>query len=146
MDMKQIKSIVDLMSKNDLTLFSLEEEGVKITLKRGADGHQAPMQPALQVPVPVAPTVTAGSEAVATEQNGRTVDSPMVGTFYRAPAPESPPFVNIGDKVTPDTVLCIIEAMKVMNEIKAETDGTITEVLVENGKPVQFGEPMFRIS
>ncbi len=147
MDMKQIKSIVDLMSKNDLTLFSLEEEGVKLTLKRGADGQAVvtmPQPPAPAVAPPVTPAATAPASA-AGEESGRSIDSPMVGTFYRAPSPESPPFVKVGDKVTPDTVLCIIEAMKVMNEIKAEAEGVITEVMVENGKPVQFGEPMFRI-
>ena len=127
------------------SLFALEEEGVKITLKREPHGAPAAPQPAapLHAQPPAAPS--AAASAGASEPSGRTIDSPMVGTFYRAPSPESPPFVNVGDRVSPDTVLCIIEAMKVMNEIKAETEGVITEVLAENGKPVQFGEPMFRM-
>ncbi len=148
MDIKQIRTIIDLMKKNDLSLFSLEEEGVKITLKRGGGGGSivsavpvaAPQQPAVSAPAAV---TTAPAPAAPSAPVGRTIDSPMVGTFYRAPSPDAEPFVKVGDRVTPDTVLCIIEAMKVMNEIKAETEGVIAEILVENGKPVMFGEPMF---
>lgn len=145
MDIKQIKAIIDLMKKNDLSLFSLEEEGVKITLKRGGGNGQVvsavPVAAPLPSPTPASVPEAAGDVAPA----GKTIDSPMVGTFYRAPSPDAKPFVQVGDRVTPDTVLCIIEAMKVMNEIKAEVDGEIAEILVENGKPVQFGEPMFRL-
>lgn len=147
MDIKQIRTIIDLMKKNDLSLFSLEKEGVKITLKRGAgNGHIVSAVPITTAPQAMAsPGVSQEPSLTLTSPSGKTIDSPMVGTFYRAPSPDAQPFVQVGDKVTPDTVLCIIEAMKVMNEIKAETSGEIAEILVENGKPVMFGEPMFRL-
>jgi acetyl-CoA carboxylase biotin carboxyl carrier protein len=154
-DLKDIKAIIDLMKKNDLSVFELEKDGFKLKLQKGAAG-----QPILTTPIAIAsglsgataaaPVAAAGeSGASASEQAAggslKDISSPMVGTFYRSPSPDSPPFVEIGATVSEDTVVCIIEAMKVMNEIKAETSGVIAEALVENGKPVQFGQALFRV-
>jgi acetyl-CoA carboxylase biotin carboxyl carrier protein len=151
-DLKDIKAIIDLMKKNSISEFELEKQDFKIKLKRstnGAGGHQVgyddggmasyPGQtssasiPLLPVNVPT---------TISTELD---IKSPMVGTFYRAPSPESGNYVEIGSEVNPDTVVCIIEAMKVMNEIKAEVKGVISQTLVENAKPVEFGQPLFKI-
>ena len=157
MELKDIKLIIDLMKKNDLSLFELEKEGFKIRLKKGSSepggyavsSHPAPppvFQPA-PAPASTAPlTATAVPETPAPPAaKGREITSPMVGTFYAAMSPDAPPYVKVGQSVTEDTVVCIIEAMKVMNEIKAETTGTVVEVLGENGKPVQYGQPLFRV-
>jgi acetyl-CoA carboxylase biotin carboxyl carrier protein len=101
----------------------------------------APVQLAPAAPAPVAAAVAEVETAPAA--NTVSVDSPMVGTFYRSASPDAKPFVQVGDTVNPDTVLCIIEAMKVMNEVKAEKSGVIKEILIENGQPVEFGQPMF---
>ena len=108
-------------------------------------------QAAVAVAPPPAAAAPAAPPASATESplaatNEKEIPSPMVGSFYRAPTPEAGPFVNVGDEVTEDTVVCIVEAMKVMNEIKAELKGTITKVLVEDGQPVQYGQPLFLVS
>ncbi len=145
MDLKEIKALIDLMQKNGLTAFEMEKDGFRISLAKETGYAPAmayaapPAAPAAAVPAPAAP-----AEAAAPAASGKEIPSPMVGTFYSAPSPESPAFVKVGQKVTPDTVVCIIEAMKVMNEIKAEVSGTITEVAAENGQPVQFGQALFR--
>ena len=141
-DLKDIKAIVDLMEKNGLTAFEMERGGFRIALSKGAVAGPA----VSYAPAPVAAPASAAApaEAAAPAASGKEIPSPMVGTFYTAPSPESPPFVKVGQKVTPDTVVDIIEAMKVMNEIKAEASGTITEVAAENGQPVQFGQALFR--
>jgi acetyl-CoA carboxylase biotin carboxyl carrier protein len=150
LDIKEIKAIIDLMRKNDLSVFKMESEGFKLTLKKGGDYQPVITVPAQPVaaPSPAVPS-PAGTAAPPTAPeptaNFKEITSPMVGTFYRTPSPESGSFVEIGTQITPDSVVCIIEAMKVMNEIKAEISGTITEILVENGKPVQFGQPLFRV-
>jgi len=144
-DLKEIKALIDLMQKNGLTAFEMEKDGFRISLAKEAGYAPAmayaapPAAPAAAVPAPAA----APSEA-APAASGKEIPSPMVGTFYSSPSPESPAFVKVGQKVTPDTVVCIIEAMKVMNEIKAEVSGTITEIAAENGQPVQFGQALFR--
>ena len=148
MDIKDIKKVVDLMTKNDLTEFSLDDNGFKLELKRGSKEVLVAAAPVAAAPVaapaPVhAPCAPTAAPAAAQVVEGEEIKSPIVGTFYSAASPESPVFVKEGDKVTPDTVVCIVEAMKVMNEIKAEMSGTIKKVLVENGTPVQFGEPLF---
>ena len=153
MDLKDIKAIIDLMKKNSISEFELERQDFKIKLKRAngtvavvpeeagtiAYGAAPAALPPPSMPSPGA-SVPAGPPAGTTE-----IKSPMIGTFYRASSPESPDFVEVGTEVNPDTVVCIIEAMKVMNEIKAETKGVITHILVENAKPVEFGQPLFRI-
>ncbi len=153
MDLKDIKAIIDLMKKNSISEFELERQDFKIRLKRGAmsgpqnfeegaGGYSVPGGlPSTVVPMPVAPAASAGP-AIGPELE---IKAPMIGTFYRAPSPEAGNYVEIGTEVNPDTVVCIIEAMKVMNEIKAEAKGVITQVLVDNAKPVEFGQPMFKI-
>ena len=145
MDLKDIKAIVDLMEKNGLTAFEMEKGGFRIALSKGAVVGPAVSYAPAPVAAPAAPaSAAAPAEAAAPAASGKEIPSPMVGTFYSAPSPESPAFVKVGQKVTPDTVVAIIEAMKVMNEIKAEVSGTITEVAAENGQPVQFGQALFR--
>ncbi|MEI7863859.1 MAG: acetyl-CoA carboxylase biotin carboxyl carrier protein [Chthoniobacterales bacterium] len=133
-DLKEIKALIDLMQKNGLTAFELEKDGFRISLAKEA-AYQSGMAYAAPAPA-AAPAAAAPS--------GKEIASPMVGTFYSAASPEAPAFITVGQKVTPDTVVCIIEAMKVMNEIKAEVAGTITEIAAENGQPVQFGQALFR--
>lgn len=156
MDLKEIKAIIDLMKKNSLAEFELEEKDFKIKLKRpiGAAGFVpaggspvddpeltafAPLarHAAQAAPVPPPPAAAPGNEV--------EVKSPMIGTFYRTPSPDAAPYVDVGVEVGPDTVVCIIEAMKVMNEIKAETRGIITAIVAENAKPVEFGQTLFKV-
>ena len=149
MELKDIKELIALFRKNDLSEFSLEEESFKISLKRAADEvpvltHAVAPAYAPQHALPAAPTA-APAPAAAPAELTHDIQSPMVGTFYSAASPDSAPFVTVGQQITPDTVICIIEAMKVMNEIKAETSGVVAEVLAENGKPVQYGQPLFRL-
>lgn len=161
LDLKQIKQIVALMAENDLSYFHFEQEGSKLELRRGSDLEtfqkllkhlplSAPAAPAAAAPVVMA-APAAGQEAArpAAAQEaapaGPTINSPMVGTFYRSAAPGEKSFANIGDSVDENTTVCIIEAMKVMNEIKAEMRGTIARILVEDGKPVQYGQPLFEL-
>ena len=156
MDLKDIKAIIDLMKKNDLSVFELEKDGIKLKLQKGPSG------PVLTAPIALAPGVGAAAPAgapAATKSDAgaaqaekasaggslKDIISPMVGTFYRSPSPEAGAFIDVGSTVNEDTVVCIIEAMKVMNEIKAETNGVIAEILVENGKPVQFGQALFKV-
>ena len=145
MDLKEIKALIDLMKKNGLTAFEMEKDGFRIALAK--EGAYAPaMTYAAPAPVASAPAPAPAAAAEAKPAvSGKEITSPMVGTFYTSPSPESPSFVSVGQTVTPDTVVCIIEAMKVMNEIKAEVSGVITEVAAENGQPVQFGQALFRI-
>lgn len=152
MDIKEIRTLIDLMKKNGVAVFKMEREGFKITLKTaGAVGpaQYVTSQPVFSVSEPAAlPAITSEApapSAPAAATGGIEIKSPMVGTFYTAPSPESPAFLTVGQQVTPDTVVCIIEAMKVMNEVKAEVSGVVTEICAENGKPVQFGQPLFRL-
>jgi len=138
------------MKKHDLSVFEIEKEGFRLKLQRGASTPQAtivapavaagPGKPAV-VGVEPPPPAAKAIESVPMKE----IVSPMVGTFYRAASPDAPAFVEVGKPVTEDTVVCIIEAMKVMNEIKAETSGVIAEVIADNGKPVQFGQALFRV-
>jgi acetyl-CoA carboxylase biotin carboxyl carrier protein len=154
-DLKDIKAIIDLMRKNALSEFELERQDFKIKLKRGVTGPMAPVEDPLPASYPVAlpPAGTSGLPPVPGSAAAATpampppleIKSPMIGTFYRAPSPDAADYVEIGTEVTPETVVCLIEAMKVMNEIKAEVKGVVTHILVENAKPVEFGQPLFRI-
>jgi acetyl-CoA carboxylase biotin carboxyl carrier protein len=154
-DLKEIKSIIDLMKKNSLSEFELEEKDFKIKLKRPIGAAAAPAVGSLlddpeltayaQLARPAAPTPAMTSPASAAGNGDAEIKSPMIGTFYRTPSPDAAPYVEVGSEVGPDTVVCIIEAMKVMNEIKAETRGIITALVAENGKPVEFGQPLFKI-
>ena len=161
MDLKQIKQVIDLMKRSDLSEFEVEDEGFRLRIKRGPG--EAPAISSGSAAAPMAHTARAGAaahsapaphgaatEAATPEDGGEKagfayVKSPMVGTFYRSPSPENPPFVDANSKVDEKTVVCIIEAMKIMNEIQAEAKGTIVEILVENGQPVEYGQRLFRI-
>ncbi len=151
MKIEEIKTIVKLMSENDLTEFKIEAEDMHLCIKRGGQNANpviaqtlSPVVAAPASPVPAAPAPAVPAAAPAASA-GETVDSPIVGTFYRSSAPGVEAFVKVGSKVEPDTTVCIIEAMKVMNEIKAEKTGVIKEILVENGQPVEYGQPLFVI-
>ncbi len=155
MDLKEIKAIIDLMKKNSLSEFELEEKDFKIKLKRPISGVASTAQPSGQqedtdnngyagAPRSAAP-VTSGAPAAPSTATDAEIKSPMIGTFYCTPSPDAAPYVEVGSEVGPDTVVCIIEAMKVMNEIKAEARGVITQILGENAKPVEFGQPLFKI-
>jgi acetyl-CoA carboxylase biotin carboxyl carrier protein len=157
LDLKQIKQIIDLMKRSELSEFEFEEEGFKIKIKRGAGGQPIfsatpsttnPFAAALPAPAaaPKSPATSGDSSNAAVDEAGFTyVKSPMVGTFYRSPSPENPSFVENGTKVEEKSVVCIIEAMKIMNEIQSEAKGTVVEVLVENGQPVEYGQRLFKI-
>lgn len=148
MDFKEIKKIIEIMDKNGLVEFEYENNGKRIKLRRAE-----PRVEAVPVQVPASAAAPAGSagpqiDAGAVNPSDNNVmefKSPLVGTFYRANKPGTAPFVDVGDEVTPEKVVCIIEAMKVMNEIKAELSGIVKEVLVKNGQAVEFGEPLFLI-
>jgi acetyl-CoA carboxylase biotin carboxyl carrier protein len=153
-DLKDIKAIIDLMRKNSLSEFELERQDFKIKLKRGVTGPVLPVEEPVTASYPMAlpPAGVIGSPApgpsappAAAAPPLLEIKSPMIGTFYRAPSPDAADYVEVGTEVTPDTVVCLIEAMKVMNEIKAEVKGVVTHILVENAKPVEFGQPLFRI-
>ena len=154
MEIQLIRKLVRLMSGGDLSELEVEdrESGLRVHLKRGGEAPTsvplvnvmqgaATGAPAAGIPVAAAVGAENGGEPDAAA--GTPFPSPLVGTFYRSASPDSDPFVEVGTKVGPETVLCIVEAMKVMNEIKAETRGEIVEVLVENGEPVEFGQPLF---
>jgi acetyl-CoA carboxylase biotin carboxyl carrier protein len=146
LDLKDIKAVIDLMKKNDLSVFEMEKDGFRLKLQKGAGEQTVFSQPA---PAPTAtPASAATAPGAAAPEKGaalKDIVSPMVGTFYRAGSPEAAAFVDVGKEVSEETVVCIIEAMKVMNEIKAETKGVIAEIVAENGKPVQFGQVLFRV-
>jgi acetyl-CoA carboxylase biotin carboxyl carrier protein len=149
-ELKDIKAIIDLMRKNGLSEFELERQDFKIKLKRAGLGVAAvPQEDALPgaypMPLPAASPAALPPAAAPAAPNLLEIKSPMIGTFYRAPSPDAPDYVEIETEVTPETVVCLIEAMKVMNEIKAEVKGVVTHILVENAKPVEFGQSLFRI-
>lgn len=149
MNLDEIKSILQLMEANKLVEFEYEDDGRRLKLRRAEDRVVAPPMPmAVPSAVPMAamgqpPAAPPGEPA--RPSNLTEFKSPLVGTFYRSAKPDSEAFVNVGDEVGPEKVLCIIEAMKVMNEIKAEMTGIVREILVKNGQAVEFGEPMFLI-
>jgi acetyl-CoA carboxylase biotin carboxyl carrier protein len=161
LDLKQIKQIIDLMKRSELTEFAVEEEGFKLKIRRGSAGlpiisgvgySSAPFptnsdtpSSASTAPSPAPASAAAEGTALAEEPGVSYIKSPMVGTFYRAASPESKAFVEIGAKVVENTPVCIIEAMKIMNEIQAEAKGLIAEVLVENGQPVEYGQRLFKL-
>ena len=150
MDSKELKELIDLMNANELLELELVEEGKKIRLKKMYDGGAkiVPM-PVAGAVAPAAPAAAgapaAAAPAATAPAAGHLVKSPMVGTFYRATSPEATPYVEVGDAVKADTVLCMLEAMKVFNEIRAECEGKILEILVENGEAVEYGQPLFRV-
>ncbi|HLR76669.1 MAG TPA: acetyl-CoA carboxylase biotin carboxyl carrier protein [Balneolaceae bacterium] len=162
MDLKQIKQIIDLIADSDVDEVSIEEGEFKIKVKKNVESdtqtqaippvqYQMPQQQAPQQPAPQTPQSTAsggddaGSEKKEAEVDGETVKSPIVGTFYRSPSPDDPAFVNVGDQVEKGQTLCIIEAMKIMNEIESEFSGEVKKVLVEDAEAVEFEQPLFVI-
>ena len=164
MDAKELRDLIELISKSDFMTFELEREGFKLRLeKRGAGGpshvaHAPPSPPVAAVsapapshpvaaPVPALTVASTGAPAPAHHADAGLVElmSPIVGTFFRQPSPTAPPFVEPGSKVKKGQVLCIIEAMKLMNEIEAEMDAEVVDILVANGQPVEFGEALFRL-
>ncbi len=160
MELKEIKEVIRLMKTHDITDFELEKDGFKIVLRKEQQTitqhviQQPPtfipaqqnieMSPSYQQAPPASAPVTQSPEP-AEEKDIEYIVSPMVGTFYAAPSPESPPYVTKGQDIKPDDVVCIVEAMKVFNEIKAELSGKIIDILVENGAPVEFGQRMLKI-
>jgi len=148
-DLKKIEQLIEIMKKNDLVELEMKHGDDRIVLKRSQPQAQ-PLQVHYQAP-PGQVAAEAGQGQVRAEsgeqprQDILEIKSPLVGTFYAAPSPDAEPFVDVGSHVEPYTVVCIIEAMKVMNEIKAEVTGTITEVLVQNGQAVEYGQPLFRV-
>ncbi|NJM54928.1 MAG: acetyl-CoA carboxylase biotin carboxyl carrier protein [Verrucomicrobiae bacterium] len=148
MDLRDIKAIIDLMKKNSIQEFEMERQDFKIRLRRSANGGSGggdEVAYAVPMAVPVAASAAPPALPVAAPSSDLEIKSPMIGTLYRAPSPEAGHYVEVGSEVGPDTVVCIIEAMKVMNEIKAETRGVITQILVDNAKPVEFGQPLFKL-
>ena len=165
MDLKQIKQIIELMKRAELNEFAVEEEGFKLKIRRGGAGGPTrtsnppfvvaadnpayattppiPMPAAAPAPAAANPAATGGDPAE--DKNVTYIKSPMVGTFYSAPSPDAKPFADNGSKVSETSVVCIIEAMKIMNEIQAEVKGTVLEVLVENGEPVEYGQRLFKV-
>ena len=139
-----IEEMLQLMESRGLVELEMEHQGLRIRLKKATPGHAAQLvEYVAGVPQPAAP---ASKGAAAAEESHRIIiKSPMVGTFYRTPAPDAPPFVEVGQELDTGQVVCIIEAMKLMNEIKAETSGRIAEIFVENGAPVEFGQPLFAV-
>lgn len=142
MKLEEIRELLKLLQESDVTEFSLESAGMKLTVRKG--GHSGAVSGALGSREIPAPAAVAGKTETPKEEL-YTVKAPMVGTFYRAPAPDAPPYVEIGDVVEKGQVLCIIEAMKLMNEIESEVAGEIVDILVENGQPVEYGQPLFLI-
>jgi acetyl-CoA carboxylase biotin carboxyl carrier protein len=155
MEFDDIERILELVRKHDLAEFEVERDGLKIRIRKASAAFPMPPSmphapsPATYHPAQVAPSTAAGAQGPAPSEDDplelAVVKSPIVGTFYRCPEPDAPSFVEIGQRVKKDQVLCIIEAMKLMNEITSEYDGEIVSAYVENGKPVQYGERLFAI-
>jgi len=148
MNIKKIEEVIRLMEKHNLTEISIEEEGAKIHLRKGMNGRIEEAGGPWHIPssasMPAAPT---GGGLLPNEEEKNVVEikTPMVGTFYSAPSPDANPFVEVGSKINTGDILCIVEAMKLMNEIKSEVKGKITDILVENGDPIEFGQALFLV-
>lgn len=156
-DLRYVKKLIDMLDQSTVDSIEIStDKGTKLRIAKSppmrggavqvAAGYAPPAPVAAPAAAPAAaPVAESAPVAEVPKKNLLEIKSPMVGTFYSAPSPDAPPFVSVGQEVTPDTVVCIIEAMKVMNEVKAEVAGTVTEICAENGKPVQFGQAMFRL-
>lgn len=153
MDLRKLKTLIDLVAESDIAELEVTEGESKVRILKSSSAPQTQMvmmQPQAgpqNAPLPIAApaAVTAAAPAVAAVPEGHVVTSPMVGTFYRSSAPGTPAYVEIGSAVNEGDTLCIIEAMKLLNEIEADASGTVTQILVENGQPVEFGQPLFVI-
>jgi len=145
MNIKEIKQLIKLMVDNDLTELDVASGNDKFAFKRGASGSYAPPAETTQAPAPKRKAAKPAPKDEAPAEQLTEIRSPMVGTFYLAQSPDSEPYVSLGDAIADDQVVCIVEAMKVMNEIKAECSGTIAEICAENAQPVEFGQVLFRV-
>ena len=149
MNQKEIKELIEFLVEKDIAEFELERGEIKLRVKRGYALVQQPAAPAVVAAAPVAAPeaapVAAAPPVAATEEGIEIIKSPIVGTFYESPSPGSPPFVRVGERVQPGKVLCIIESMKLMNEIEAECSGLLESKLVMNGQPVEYGEALFAV-
>lgn len=147
MELKDIRKVIQMMKENDLTEFLLEDDACTLQLKRGnSEVTQVVAAPQMVAAPAAAPAAAPVAEAAPAADDGLLeIISPMVGTFYRSPSPDSDSFVEVGASVDENTVVCIVEAMKVMNEVKADVKGTIKRILIDNATPVQFGQPMFLV-
>jgi acetyl-CoA carboxylase biotin carboxyl carrier protein len=153
MDLKDLRRIVELMNKNELVEVEIEQEGTRIRLRK-KEGTIVGAAPAAVAAVPVAapapapaaaPAANGGEDRAAADASHKTIAAPMVGTYYSAPSPDAEAYVSVGSKIGPDSVVCILEAMKVMNEIKAEMSGEIVKVCVQNGEAVEYGQPLYLV-
>ncbi len=149
MDLRKLKKLIDLVEESGISELELTEDGEKVRISRHVSGGQAMVPVATQNVVSAAPAAPAAAVEPAVPaapvEDGTTVKSPMVGTFYTSPSPDAEPFVKVGDKVEVGDTLCIIEAMKLLNEIEAEQAGVVKKILVNNAEAVEFGEPLFVI-
>lgn len=147
-DIRKLKELVRLMVENELTEIDLHDQQETVTIKRGNEQGAVMQQPviysggAAPAAAPSAPAVPAAASEPAAETHEKAIESPMVGTFYTKPSPDAKTFVSVGDNVGPDTVVCLVEAMKVFNEIKAEKSGVVEKILVTDGDAVEFGQPL----
>ncbi len=143
MDIRKVKKLIELLESSDVDELEIREGEESVRLSRHPRGGNAPpaAAPRLQAP-PVTPGVTPAAEPAAGDLQGHVVNSPMVGTFYVAPSPGARPFVELGQQISAGDTLCVIEAMKILNQIEADVDGVVAAVLVENGQPVEFGQPL----
>lgn len=147
MEHRELKKLVQLMNDNGLVELEIEREGERVHLRKSGPPMTAAAVAGMPMaaPVPAAPTPAPAEPEAPPEPEGETIDSPMVGTFYRRPNPDADAYAKVGDRIDDESVVCIVEAMKVNNEIKAEISGEIIEILVEDGQPVEFGQPLFRV-
>jgi acetyl-CoA carboxylase biotin carboxyl carrier protein len=157
--LEEVKALVEVLEGTDVTSLVWDRSGHKVSIRRGAVASSpaqlgpqivqhampAPVTPLAMAPVPAPAPVAPAAPAKAAEKPGHVVTAPLVGTFYRSPSPDAPPFVDVGSIVKKGQALCIVEAMKLMNEIEADVAGRVTEILVANATPVEFGQPLFRI-
>jgi len=145
MELDEIKELIELLKETDVTELQIEREGTKLKIRR--EKYLSPFESFRTVKQPAAPPEAAKTitEEIAEEKQLVTITSPIVGIFHRAPSPESSPFVEVGSVIRKGQVLCIVEAMKLMNEIESDTDGKVSKILIENGQPVEYGEPLFLI-
>ncbi|MCB1669247.1 MAG: acetyl-CoA carboxylase biotin carboxyl carrier protein [Porticoccaceae bacterium] len=147
MDIRKIKKLIELLEESDIGELEIKEGEESVRISRNSPTVVAVPQAAAPVPAPAAPAASpADAEPAAPEVSGHTIKSPMVGTFYRSPAPDAPAFVEVGQTVNAGDVICIVEAMKMMNQIEADKSGTVSAILVEDGEPVEFDQPMITIA
>ena len=151
MDLNTIKKVIAIVEESGVAELEVEQDGFRVLVRKSVAPSPVTETQVHMVPSPAAPPLVAAASKAAAQGESEEdaslhkIKSPMVGTFYKSPAPDADPFVQVGDQVNPDTVVCIIEAMKVMNEIKAEVAGTVVDLLVDNAQPVEFGQPLIRV-